>query len=179
MDINLDAHPRGHVEAPHSPQSGGGVGSSRARQDSASTSNTSGSYSANGAPSSQQCSAGSKDSTCLALADAEASSSSPSTGEAIAKSRAGFSLKGFLRVEVVGLEAAEVTFRPGEERRAALIREREEAAHAEKEVRKRGKHLIIVVRLSHCSSRPLMTYPYNAEAEHNHSGFQRPGIGGD
>ena len=51
------------------------------------------------------------------------------------KARAGFPLKGFLRVELVGLEEAEVTFRPGELRRAALVAERENAAAQEQKVK--------------------------------------------
>eukprot|EP00752_Nemacystus_decipiens_P017854 g16010.t1 len=82
-----------------------------------------------------RCSAGSPDPACAELAGAGAGSSA---GAASAPPSAGFPLKGFLRVELVGLEEAEVTFRPMGARRAALIAERENAAAAEEEERQRA-----------------------------------------
>lgn len=152
VDIDLDPHLYGHgVTTPHSPQSGdgGGGGPSGAQRHPSSSSTTFDFPSANGRPISEQCSADSQDSMCLALAAASASPSSSSipsppaslsspasTGEGLANNREGFPLKGFLRIEVVGLEAAEVTFRPGDARRSALAREREEALAAEEQARR-------------------------------------------
>lgn len=46
----------------------------------------------------------------------------------------GFPLTAFLRVELVGLDEAQVRFRPGESRRAGLEKERADRRAAEQEV---------------------------------------------
>ena len=78
---------------------------------------------------SQRCSADPADPSCAEVDTAAAAAA------ASAPPSAGFSLQGFLRVELVGLEEAEVTFRPGEPRRAALVAEKEQAAEAERKVK--------------------------------------------
>ncbi|CAM9617735.1 unnamed protein product [Ectocarpus sp. 12 AP-2014] len=90
----------------------------------------------------QRCAAAQPDDpTCIALASGEAR---PTAGAAAAstpgtmENTAGFRLKGFLKVELVGLDGAEVTFRPGEARIAALIKQRDDAAAAEKKEKERA-----------------------------------------
>ncbi|CAN0180433.1 unnamed protein product, partial [Ectocarpus sp. 8 AP-2014] len=81
------------------------------------------------------------DPTCIALASGEAR---PAAGAAAAsppgtmENTAGFRLKGFLKVELVGLDGAEVTFRPGEARIPELIKQRDDAAAAETKEKERA-----------------------------------------
>ncbi|CAN0252208.1 unnamed protein product, partial [Ectocarpus sp. 13 AM-2016] len=90
----------------------------------------------------QRCAAAQpNDPTCIALASGEAR---PKAGAAAAsppgtmENTAGFRLKGFLKVELVGLDGAEVSFRPGEARTAELIKQRDDAAAAEKKEKERA-----------------------------------------
>ncbi|CBN80188.1 conserved unknown protein [Ectocarpus siliculosus] len=90
----------------------------------------------------QRCAAAQlNDPMCIALASGEGrptagadAASPPGTME----NTAGFRLKGFLKVELVGLDGAEVTFRPGEARIAELIKQRNDAAAAERKEKERA-----------------------------------------
>lgn len=81
-----------------------------------------------------QCSGNPNDQTCLAHARAP-SVQKIEQGVKKGEGFGGFPLSGFLKVELVGLAEAEITFRPGEIRRAVLVKEREEVAAAEKKVK--------------------------------------------
>ncbi|CAM9984630.1 unnamed protein product [Ectocarpus sp. 4 AP-2014] len=89
----------------------------------------------------QRCAAQPNDPTCIALASGEAR---PTAGAAAAspsgtmENAQGFRLKGFLKVELVSLDGAEVTFRPGAARMAELVKKRDEAAAAKKEENERA-----------------------------------------
>eukprot|EP00903_Cladosiphon_okamuranus_P011246 g10610.t1 len=123
VDIDLDSHLGTYGDTPNVPKSA---------PPQRSTLNN-GSASTAGNPDSQRCSADPADPTCAALAATAAAAAATSEPPS-----AGFPLKGFLRVELVGLEEAAVTFRPGEARRAALVAERESAAAAERKERDRA-----------------------------------------
>lgn len=125
VDIDWDPQLRTHTDAPNVPVPG-------ASQPSTSNNNTP-APSNGGRGGGQHCSIDPADSTCIAPGGAEASEP-PSVGEGAKEAYPGFPLKGFLRVELVRLEEAEVTFRPGEARGAALIAEREKAAAEEEKV---------------------------------------------
>lgn len=55
-------------------------------------------------------------------------------GDDRAAGSSGFPLTGFLKLEVIGLAEAEVTFRPGDARLAALVVKKEAAEEVEREV---------------------------------------------
>lgn len=127
MDVDWNPHLGAHGDAPHAQRRWGAPQPT--------ISNSTSAPSAGGSVSHQYSidPAGSK---CAALgATAAASAAAASAEEQVVKARAGFPLRGFLRVELVGLEEAEVTFRPGKARRAALVAERENAAAEEKKVK--------------------------------------------
>lgn len=87
----------------------------------------------------QRCAAQPNDPTCTARASGEVQRTARATAASpsgTTENAVGFRLKGFLKVELVGLDGAEVTFRPGDARTAELIKQRDDAAAAEKEVRR-------------------------------------------
>ena len=97
-------------------------------------------------PLKNQCLAGSQDPVCLSLA--AAATAAATLGQPKHEGRrggggetpaGGFPLTGFLRVELVALPGAEVTFRPGEVRGAVLEKERAELAAVEKKVHRSGR----------------------------------------